>query len=449
MEREMLETIPSEACVVTASPFREYDQLRIALHDEIIAGRETFVRIGYLLKVARDTDILGGSGYSTYLEFAEGEFNLDASSVSRFIGINDRFSVGHNSEELAPEYRNFGRAKLQEMLTLPDYLTETFQPEMSKSEIKAVKEEYEEEQKITPLEVYTEPDQRQDESNIERFVYDLLKKDKELYSLLFADYRYRETIDRTDDFVDDVIERFLPCDDFKIWIARPAGLGKCQLKLTEEDRTAQLTSLRGDFKDEVTYAELTLAVEKQIPGGIKSVGAAWETRFGELWEDPDAENKNAPVQEKPKSPEKKKSRVSVAKDKPKKEAPAKSGIKEPEKPHNDSAGEHPKEPHKHLNGTEVEVAENVYVPVSMTGGVTDAEMASYLTEIREHDRAGLFTELVLNTGELAKNARNMSRDRESISYTAAVTEARKITCLLSEIKWRWDESKELREAANG
>ena len=449
MEREMLETIPQESCVVTDNPFREYDHLRIALRDEIISGRETFVRIGYLLKVARDTDILAGSGYNTYLEFAEREFNLDSSSVSRFIGINDRFSVGHNSQELAPEYKNFGRAKLQEMLTLPDYLTETFTPEMSKSEIKAIKEEYEKEQKITPLEIMVEPDQRQDESRIDRFVYELLKKDKDLYETLVNKLRKMQEEGREVYFETDAMDIMLPCDDFKLWIARPAGLGKCQLMISEDEPNTELTSMRGDFKERISYADLTKAILKQIPDGIKSVRAAYETRFGELWTDPEEEEKIAPVQEKPKSPEKKKSRISVAKDKPKKEAPAKGGMKEPEKPRNDSAGEHPKEPYMGENGnlSTAPIAWNNQ-PDPIPEAKPDDRRTAFLKEIRNYDMHGLFTELIMDIAQLKKNADEMPRDRESISYTAAVNEARNIVCLLDEIGWRWREKAELQEAIN-
>ena len=46
-----------------------------------------FVKIGYLLKQARDTDILKESGYSGMGEFAKAEYGLDNSTTSRFIAI--------------------------------------------------------------------------------------------------------------------------------------------------------------------------------------------------------------------------------------------------------------------------------------------------------------------------------------------------------------------------
>lgn len=48
-----------------------YRELKVAMDSEMGKTAESFVRIGYLFKMARDTDVLQESGYSSYLEFAE------------------------------------------------------------------------------------------------------------------------------------------------------------------------------------------------------------------------------------------------------------------------------------------------------------------------------------------------------------------------------------------
>ena len=144
---------------------KTYDDLRIQLNTELNQAAISFVRAGYLLKIARDTDILKGSSYSNVNEFASAEFGLDKTQVSRFMRINDRFSINGYSEELEEKYRNYGSAKLSLMLTLPDEINEELSPEYSKSDIQAIKEEYEDEQKISDLEVMMEdkPDDEPDE----------------------------------------------------------------------------------------------------------------------------------------------------------------------------------------------------------------------------------------------------------------------------------------------
>ena len=111
---------------------RTYQEFKGELDYELNKAANGFVRIGFLLKQARDTDILNESPYSNYQEFAQKEYGLDASQVSRFININDRFAREDNPEKLKDEYGGFGVAKLSLMLTLPDSLNEELSPEMSK-----------------------------------------------------------------------------------------------------------------------------------------------------------------------------------------------------------------------------------------------------------------------------------------------------------------------------
>ena len=150
---------------VTVENVKTYEDLKSQLNIELNKAAISFVRIGYLLKTARDTDILKDTEYSDVNEFASKEFGLDRSQVSRFMRINDRFSISGYSEQLKVEYEGYGSAKLSLMLTLPDEINEELSPEYSKSDIQAIKEEYEEEQKITDLEVMMEkkPEDEPDE----------------------------------------------------------------------------------------------------------------------------------------------------------------------------------------------------------------------------------------------------------------------------------------------
>lgn len=76
------------------------------------------VSIGFHLKAARDRELYKDVGYSTLWEYAADQFGLSMSSASRYITINDRFSVGGNTPMLMEEYRNFSKSQLQEMISL-------------------------------------------------------------------------------------------------------------------------------------------------------------------------------------------------------------------------------------------------------------------------------------------------------------------------------------------
>ncbi len=133
-----------------------YGQFKEALGTELRNQAEGFVRTGYLLKRARDTDILKDSGYATVAEFAQAEYGLTKDIVSRYIAINDRYSKDGYSEYLQERFEGYGIAKLQEMLTLPDSVVELMAPELTKREIQEVKKELKEEEKITDVEVILE-----------------------------------------------------------------------------------------------------------------------------------------------------------------------------------------------------------------------------------------------------------------------------------------------------
>lgn len=90
---------------------------------------ESFVAIGYRLKQIRDTEAYRQDGYNTIFEFAEKELGLTKSPTSRFMAINDKYSIGGNSLELREEFIGLGKSRLSEMLTMDpeDYVLITNQ----------------------------------------------------------------------------------------------------------------------------------------------------------------------------------------------------------------------------------------------------------------------------------------------------------------------------------
>ena len=136
---------------------KTYQEYKAELDGELQRTAEGFVRIGYLLKVARDTNILKESGYTNVTEFAKAEYGIDKTQVSRFIHINDKFAENGYSDHLLPEYQGYGYAKLTLMMQLPDAINEGLTPGYSKAEIQAIKDELDEENKVSDIERMLEP----------------------------------------------------------------------------------------------------------------------------------------------------------------------------------------------------------------------------------------------------------------------------------------------------
>lgn len=113
----------------------EWTQWKEDIRRKLAETANNFVYIGYRLKQIRDSGMFGGA--ADVFEFAQNEYGLGMSTVSRFIAINEKYSEGGNSLELKEEFRNFSSSKLSEMLTLPD---NEIQMITERTTIKAIRE---------------------------------------------------------------------------------------------------------------------------------------------------------------------------------------------------------------------------------------------------------------------------------------------------------------------
>ena len=96
---------------------QSYETIKQIIKGKLNSVAESFVSIGYRLKQIRDGKMYQEDGYEDIWEFAEKEYNLSQSSTSRFISINDRYSIDGNSMYLLPNYSGYGWSKLSEMLS--------------------------------------------------------------------------------------------------------------------------------------------------------------------------------------------------------------------------------------------------------------------------------------------------------------------------------------------
>lgn len=227
-----------------------YEDLKASLTQELNSAANSFVKIGYLLRVAQDTDILASSGYENVTEFAKAEYGIDKTQVSRFININKKFSEGGYSDHLLSQYEGYGYAKLTLMLSLPDAVNEALTPDYTKSEINEVKHEVEAEQSITPLEVMME--EKEDipgDSLIYQTMFLVLRDNPKLYASLLEDW------DRTTDG----LKAYMTPDEEKTYFARIAGKGRVMLSLTPQ--TCQMVEVRTGEAHPTSWDEIKRTIE--------------------------------------------------------------------------------------------------------------------------------------------------------------------------------------------
>lgn len=104
--------------------------------DKINGLKKDFVKIGYLLRKIDDNELYKQDGYKSIAEFAKAECGLSPSDTTRFIQINKKYSVDGNSEELRPEFLEYGQSKLAAMLSLPDTDLTMITPQTSREDIR-------------------------------------------------------------------------------------------------------------------------------------------------------------------------------------------------------------------------------------------------------------------------------------------------------------------------
>ncbi len=237
---------------------KSFPELKNATDKAMAQAVENFVLIGYLLRKAKDEpELLSGSGYRDYKEFAKYEYGLEESQVSRFISINERYGDG---AQLLPQFRGYGQSKLAEMLTLPAAVAEELPPEITRQEIRDIKKEIAEENKISDLELHVE---RAEHPNVDiwrEFLKDWMHRNPQKYLEIDIDDEY-ETL-------------LMNC----ALTARVPGEGK--FIMTEKNREITLTNLRTSEKHILLKEEVEDIIDEINNSNLFTV-AAWQEIFGE------------------------------------------------------------------------------------------------------------------------------------------------------------------------
>lgn len=290
---------------------KNYQEYKSELDAELGRTAEGFVRIGYLLKVARDTDVLRESPYENVVDFAKAEYGIDKTQVSRFIHINDRFSEGGYSDRLEEHYRGFGYAKLAIMLQLPDAVNDILTPSYSKSEIRMLKEEVDEEKGITDLEVMMEETPegiKEAPDELSRAVRQLGGDEPALYRGIYGA--------AAGGWQQDAVQEVMAPDGERTYSIRIAGAGRFLLSLKVTENTVTMVNVRSGGKQTYRWEDVTAAWKRVINASLP-VEQGWQETYGK--EMPQEECRTAPdTKAAPVQPKKEAKVVRAAK--PKKES---------------------------------------------------------------------------------------------------------------------------------
>lgn len=341
--------------VLYTKTFNEWQQ---ELDTELVKSAESFVKIGYLLKVARDTDILANTGYANVVEFAKARYGLDKTQVSRFIHINDRFSEGGNSAELQDRYKGMGYAKLTIMLQLPDEINEEISADFSKSEIEDIKKEIDEENKISDIEVWMEGTQEEAEkyNELGQVMYQLLHDMPELFIKIA-----QSSIE-----TEELMNVLAPSGEM-IYSVRIPGTGRLMLSIKVITGRITITNVRSMDKTEWNIEDLAdFVVDILSRADTEDPVKAWTSIYKEEYP---KKAEVAPVQQE-KPAQRKEKKVQKAKIEKPKPQPAEKDAEEEQIPGQDSVLNHPEYLPENSNNMPA-VQENIQNNTAIMGNTTE------------------------------------------------------------------------------
>ncbi|MDE7436771.1 MAG: hypothetical protein K2N01_13260 [Lachnospiraceae bacterium] len=422
---------------MTLSTIETYSEFKTALGTELKNQAEGFVRTGYLLKVARDTDILKDSGYTTVAEFAQAEYGLTKDVVSRYIAINDRYSRDGYSEYLQEQYEGYGVAKLQEMLTLPDAVLGLMSPDLTKREIQDIKREIKEEEQTTDLEVMMEgeaPDQEH-MTLLQKAIRRYFHEEREQFIQL-ADVITGKAADPIEQTMD-----ILAPSGVALKTVRVQGIGRLMLSIQGRDNDIEMLQVRTGEKEQISWQKFIYDLKMTFSGCTGR--ETWERIYGEPFKTP----------EPPK--EEKKAEVAPVQPKPTQKNASKQTKSESKKPEDTS-----KEPAKVTEQPESEPITQEREPIVSEEQQAVAEQIPGQTSI-EKDFKEYMSEVV--TGEIVENTESeedepAAGDNVIRGYKAAITadlrklqsiwdskDPNKVTAMLEitkNLEWRLERIKE-------
>ena len=301
--------------MTTLTEIKGFQAFQEAMDREIREASEGFVRIGYLLKVARDTEVLRESGFKSVTEFASSRYGLTPDIVSRYMAINDRFSEGGYSDRLKEQYQPYGVTKLAEMLTLSDEVIEAIPAEATRQEIREIKAEIAEEMQKTDLEVMMEEPEIKLDTLAQQVLYQYFDKMPGRYPKVF-------TAAYQPDAEEALLEALAPTGTGMAMV-RVEGKGKLMFSI--DGREISIVNVRSQIRTEYTPKELLLEVRALCPI-YKTPEQAWQSLYNRPMETEKEPEPPKPVE------------ILIKKSERKAEKPK----RQPEKPKTEKAEEHSK-----------------------------------------------------------------------------------------------------------
>ena len=157
----------------------DYIQCKNDIKNNLGSIVKSFVRIGWLLTRIDKSGAYKNDGYSTISEFAQAEYGMNKSGVSRFKKIYEKYSVPGDTPELRDEYKEFNQSQLEEMLQIPEEDYVMLHPEANKEDFRELKR-FNKENDSNPENLWSWKEAKTPEEKLKATVQEFFRENKEI-----------------------------------------------------------------------------------------------------------------------------------------------------------------------------------------------------------------------------------------------------------------------------
>ncbi len=265
-----------------------YEEFDRAFETESRRVSQGFIRMGYLLRMARDTDILYNSGYKTIAEYAEKKYGFKPDYVSNLIKVNEKYSEGGYSDRIQERYNKWGFSLLVELADLPEAIAEEIPDGIKREEIREIKREVKKEEQITPIEAMLEeekPVTRTWSTIPEKFFVQYYHSHPDEFKEARAAW-----IQGVRDYIRDekpqgkTLMEILAPSGICAKMARIQGVGKYMLTIRDSDNPPVLVNVRSAEKIKMEWQGWIDTIDRILDDPEdESYQEAWRALYGEAF----------------------------------------------------------------------------------------------------------------------------------------------------------------------
>ena len=168
----------------------DYIQSKNEIKQELGGIVKSFVRIGWQLTRINKSEAYKHDGYNTISEFAKAEYGMNASGVSRFMKVYEKYSVSGDTPELQEQYKDFEFNKLVEMLQLPEEDQQIFKPTDKREDIRELKD-FNKENENNPMNLLDWKSAQSTEDKLRATIQEFFREKHSVLNTLYSSEAYQ------------------------------------------------------------------------------------------------------------------------------------------------------------------------------------------------------------------------------------------------------------------